>query len=243
MDDWVVILRGDARDLEDLSKVFTTPDLTIKKVVEKDYQFYSLTTPQFTPVSPYKFVKDESEKITEKLTALIKLHWDSRKPIEIDCIRQYQSDGKIAVFLEGKCSASSRGRASLQIVKKDGSVEISDPADPLRTLMKIAQKDAKVAKAFHFFSIVSNPWYDFPKILEIMEEDQFKPIMRGGIHRKKAKKLTATANCELAIGSEARHAKESIPRPKDPMSLSEARSFIKMLLHEWLKEKESKNNV
>ena len=243
MDDWVVILRGDARDLEDLSKIFTTPDLIIKKVVENDYQFYFLTSAQFTLSSSYQFVKDESLKIAEKLTAIIKLQWDSRKPIEIDCIRQYHNEGKISVFLEGKISASSRGRASLQIVKKDGSVEISDPADPLRTLMKIARKDAKVAKAFHYFSAFSNPWSNYCKVLEIMEEDQFKPIMRNGIHTKKANKLTATANCELAIGSEARHAKESIPRPKDPMSLSEARSFIKMLLHEWLKEKESKNNV
>jgi len=186
MDDWMIILRGDERDLEDLSIVFTTPDLIIKKVVEKDYQFYSLTSSQFTPSLQYNHVKNESQKIVENLTALCKLYWESRKPIEIDGIRHYHGDGKISVFVEGKIAGSSRDRTSLMVAKKGGTDDVSDPSDPLRRGMTIAQKDARVAKAFRYYREPSHPWSNYCKIIEIMEEDRFKPIMRGGIHKKEA---------------------------------------------------------
>lgn len=78
----------------------------------------------------------------------------------------------------------------------------------------------------------------FFKVIEILQEDNFAPIMRNGMYRAKADRLTETANSYKAILEEARHAKNSIPLPKNPMEFLEAKSFVKMILYEWLKQKE-----
>jgi hypothetical protein len=53
-----------------------------------------------------------------------------------------------------------------------------------------------------------------------------------------ADNFTHTANSYKTTGIDTHHAKEIQTPPKNPMSLLEAKSFIKMLLHEWLRENE-----
>ena len=84
-------------------------------------------------------------------------------------------------------------------------------------------------------------WGTLYKILEVLEEDQFPPIMRRGKYKKTANLLTHMADSHLAVGFNARHLHERFKPPKKPMTLSEAQTFVKLVLTEWLKEKELQN--
>jgi len=232
--EWIIQLSGDENDLNELSKVFTSPDLSIKK--EKDG--YLLRSTQFSECYSHEEVTKITSEILPLLSAGIKLSLDARKQLEVDGIIQIGEDNLRHYFLTVSCGIGLRCLVNGEITHIDGTREDFHQADPIPNWIKIAQKDTKVAKAFNFICADFNSWYNLYKILEVIEEDQFKPIMRGGRYKKMADNFTHTANSYKITGLDARHAKESQKPPKNPMSLSEAKSFIKMLLHEWLKEKE-----
>ena len=237
--EWIIVLLGDESDLKELSKVYTLPDLTIKKIVENDHSYYILTSSHFLPLSPYNSVKEIAQKIVNDLTAGIILQLNSRKAIEIEYISQVDEKGKKAVFLEATISGSGGIYASLQIGRNDGSVETIHAAEPIVRWIKIKQKDKNVAKIFQYINQDFNSWANFYNICEVIEKDGFSHLQRGGKYRQKVENLRQTANCFLAIGPDARHSKETIPPPKNPMTQSEAKDFVKMLIYGWLKTKES----
>jgi hypothetical protein len=233
--EWIIRLSGDSCDLEELSKVFTSPDLCIQKEGEN----FILKSENFRSCASSNDVEKIASEMLHNLTAGIKLSLDARKKLGIDNILQIDDDGKKHFFVELSETMYTRCSMSGEIIHADGTRETFHQADPIPKWIEIAHKDAKVAKVFNFIVADFNSWYTLYKILEVLEEDHFKPIMRGGCHKKMADNFTHTANCYKTTGIGARHAKESLTPPENPMSLSEAKSFIKMLLHEWLREKES----
>jgi hypothetical protein len=232
--EWIVELSGDPSDLDELSKVFTTPELCIKKEGDK----FLLRTTNFESCASSVEIKKIASEILHDLTAGIKLSLDARKKLDIEGIVQIGDDGLRHHFIDLSATAVTRCSASGRLTLSDGTIEEFHQADPIPKWIKIAHKDTKVVKAFNFVVADFNSWYTLYKILEVLKEDHFKPIMRGGRYKKMADNFTHTANCYKTTGIDARHATEIQTPPKNPMSLSEAKSFIKMLLHEWLREKE-----
>jgi hypothetical protein len=235
--EWVVQLSGDSGDLEELSKVFTTPELCISK----DKDNFLLKSEEFRSCSSPDEVRKISADILTSMNAGILLSLDARKKLENDGILQIDDAGHKHYFLKASVSAHMRCSASMSILHADGTEEVFHPADPVQAWIKIAATDAKVTKAFSFINNDFNSWYGLYKVLEVLEEDHFGPVMRGGKYKKMADEFTKTANSFTTTGIDARHATERAhPIPKKPMTLSEAKSFFKMLLQEWLREKESR---
>jgi hypothetical protein len=236
--EWMVELSGDPSDLDELSKVFTSPELCI----QKDGENFLLKSDDFRSCVSSDDVKKIASEILNNITAGIKLSLDARKKIDIAGIIQIRDDGGRICSIEVSSEVIiGPVLTTIGVIHADGTREEFNPADPIPRWIKIAHKDAKVAKAFKFIVADFNSWYSLYKILEVLEEDNFKPIMRKGRYRNKVRIFKHTADCYETTGIDARHAhlNEKAP-PKNPMSLSEAKSFIKMLLHEWLREKESK---
>ena len=228
--EWMIELSGDPSDLDKLSKVFTTPELCI----QKDGENFLLKSEDYESCVSSDDVKNIASEILNNLNAGIALSLDSQKKIDIAGIIQIGDDGRRHCFIEISSSYLTLGPTLLMIG------ENIHPADPIPRWIKIAHKDAKVAKAFNFIVADFNSWNSLYKILEVLKEDQFKLVRNGSCHENKISDFKRTANCYETIGIDARHAKENQAPPKNPMSLSQAKSFIKMLLHEWLREKESK---
>jgi hypothetical protein len=67
-------------------------------------------------------------------------------------------------------------------------------------------------------------------IYEILRDEKYKEIMDGGNYHKKANLLRRTAN-------HYRHTNE--PLPANAMTLLEAKTWIKIFLYDWLKEKQN----
>ena len=125
----------------------------------------------------------------------------------------------------------------------DSRKVIDYPAMPVVNWIKLAQRDKSVKKIFDQINHDFNSWDAFHKIIEILEDDQFEHVrkkqkgIKEGKYRSEVNGLTGTANSYKTISFESRHAREFEP-PENPMHFSEAKSFIKLILHEWLAHKE-----
>jgi len=167
---------------------------------------------------------------------------DARKNIDIENIVQIDDEGKRLYFKALSASACIRCSASATLQIDGTSQEVFPQAHPIAKWIAVAHNDARVAKAFDLISADFNSLHSLYKILEVMEEDNFKPIMRGGRYKKMVGNFTHTADCYQTTGIDARHAKDLKHPPKNPMTRPEAKSFIIMLLQEWLREKETELN-
>jgi hypothetical protein len=241
--DWIVNITGDETDLQELAKVWNQPDLTI----EKENEGYILKSSHFTSLSSDQEVREKANELLIPLNAGIKLTLGALKPIEIAHTTQIMPDGKKMAFVMAYAVVHHRAFASAVLTKIDGTIEIENPADPVIPIFTLAQKNPQVAKMCQYINLDLNSWFTLYNILEILEEDGFKSIKRGGNHKKKADAFTQTADNYRVLGVKARHAKEltkkkrKIEIPPNPMNLSEAQDFIKMLIREWLEEKKKKN--
>jgi hypothetical protein len=235
--DWVVALTGDEIDLQELSKVWNCPELTI----EKDTTSYVLKSTSFDSLTSDQEIRERAGELLIPINAGIKLELGASKQIEIAHTRLINPDGSKIAYVMCYDVLSVRAFSGTEI-SKNGKKEIRNPADPIVTLFNIAQNDSQVAKICQYINLDLNSWFTLYNILEILEEDKFGPIMRGGHHKEKVDNFTETADNYRALGVKSRHAKEKtkngiIELPKNPMSLSEAQNFIKLLIHEWLDTK------
>ncbi|MFA4860136.1 hypothetical protein [Methanoregula sp.] len=234
--DWIVGLNGDELDLQELAKVWNCPEITI----EKDNTSYVLKSTHFASLTSDQDVREKANELLIPLNAGIKLELDSPKPVEITHTIQINPNGtRIALQLCYEV-VGVRNLTQIATFTKEGIKEVYNPADPVVSLFNLAQSDSQVAKICQYVNLDLNSWFTLYNILEILEEDKFKPIMRNGCHKGKADDLTRTANSYKILGSKSRHAKRNNAIIKNPLSLPEARSFIMMLIREWLDEKRTK---
>jgi hypothetical protein len=236
--EWIIVLKGDEHDLEDLSKVYHSPDLTIKKVLEKDHSYYTLTSTQFSLSLPYLSVKEIAQNLVKDFTAATILLRNSRKPIEIEYITQVDGIGKKAVFLEATISVTSSMHVSISVGRPDGSAETHNAAEPIVQWLKIKQKDKNVAQVFEYINHDFGSSQTLYKIYEVIRADGFTPLQKDEKYWKKAELFRRSMNNPSSSGLNSRHAIDTAP-PEKPMTLSEAQDFVKMLIQEWLNMKDS----
>jgi hypothetical protein len=201
---------------------------------------YILESSRFDSLASPEEVTAEANRILKILTGATRLSLDGRTPIKIGSIDQLGEDGKRIVFEKISLHAYMRATVNCEIPHDDGTIEVANPADNVSQLLKVALQDEAVETALRQFGVGEHNWVSLYRILEVIEGDVggLKEIRdRGWVSMKSIKRFKSTANSCKAVGDEARHGIENTQPPKDPMSLSEARSFISQILHNWLREK------
>lgn len=240
MSEWLVQLRGEKFDLEELPGLFTLDNL---KIVEDKGKYY-LKSKKFNSIAEASKIKVRAEKLLKLINGAVKIHDSKFQPVSIGGIEKIEKNGRSSQYLFPE-SIKSRSRVSgnLSVIKagsgqKEKSTKKISSAE---SWVEYANQDKNLAKVLGFFSYKKSTWENLYKIYEVIEED-----MGAGIHKKgwaiksKINIFTQTANSYLAISDESRHAHEKIPAPKIPMKLPEAKSLIRSIVHNWLREK-SKN--
>jgi hypothetical protein len=108
-------------------------------------------------------------------------------------------------------------------------------------LVQLAHTDTAVAKVF---GLLGNKdaftWVGLYRVHEVIEHDvggRKALIKLGWVSDQKLKRFTHSSNSVAVAGDQARHGKETTQPPKDPMSLSEAKTFINRLLDSWFTSK------
>ena len=235
--DWVVSLTGDETDLRELARVWNTAEITIMK----DNDSYVLKSSHFTSLTSAQEVREKAGELMLPINAGIKIVLGADKPIEIAYPMQIMPDGTKRVSISLNETARTRVIVSISIPNADGTVKTENPADPTVSFYALAKSDPHVAKMCQYINLDLNSWFTLYNILEILEEDRFKPVMRGGVHKKKADNFTHTADNYRILGVKSRHAKDKKGSPpSNPMTLPEAQGFIKTLIREWLDDKKKK---
>ncbi len=231
---WRVRLEGDRDDLNDLSKIFTNSELTIK---ENEGNFF-LYSDSFNKLKESSQVEERGKEFLLIINAGLKITSNYLQLVKIVGVELLDTKGKaINTFVHVSSTVGVRAKARAKITKNDGTVIEDNPFESLLRWQRIAQTDSLVARAFYLISNDFDTWFSLYKLLEILEEDGFEPIGRKGKYRNEADRFSQTAQSYSALGLDARHIKSKFEAPPKPMTHSEAKSFIRFLVGEWLKTK------
>lgn len=223
--DWIVTLAGDETDLQELANVWNQPDLTI----EKENDVYILKSSHFISLNSDQQVREKTNELLVPLNAGIKLKFNTSKMIEIAHIIKVNSDGTRRTIVTTNLSFSVR--------------ILGDPsgfADFMIPFLNIARTDSQVEKVCQYINEDFNDRSNLYKIYEVIRKDGFAPLQHKGKYEKKAEIFRRTINNPSSSGLNSRHAIDDAP-PEIPMTQSDLKNFIKILIQEWLEEKRNKN--
>lgn len=233
MRQWLIKLRGEKSDLEDLPLLVASPDLSIKA---EGGEFY-LTALELNSLDDDDQVISRGKELLETISAAASFHFQSFTALEISDLIMINENGTRHehLYLAG---ATGLRYKWLGTEKDDGSFVPANRSGNVEYLMRLSVKFKEVANALQFFK--EDSWVSLYKVYEIIQDDlggreqliQTKWTTRGILN-----KIKQTAQSELALGPEARHASKKYRAPKVPMSKFEAHYFIRELLLCWIRTK------
>jgi len=227
MSKWLVRLKGERFDLEDLPKLFC---LSKAKVVEEGGSFY-LESSEFNSLTSAKEVRERGRVLINLINGVTKFDRDNFLGISEDAIIRVEDDGKWHgyIFLESSAKIRTNITARLTSIATDGSKKVVTQLSTIESLFEVAQKYNVVADALSLYG--DDKWSSYYKAYEIIEGDVGGKIIKNGWSVKSnISRFTQTAQTY-------RHAGKKYKPPSQPMTLSEARALIKAILSRWISSK------
>jgi hypothetical protein len=239
--EWKVCLSGDEFDLSELSKSFCGPGLAIVREEER----FVLKSSRFSELNDAEAIRHDAARIVVLLDGGARLALGARRPITLGGgIERINDDGSRDAFaFPDTLRLAVRALApSVRVTHSDGTEQEFNPADPVVGWVKAGLGSETVARVLGLFASKPLDWVNLYRILEVVESDMggLKSIaQQGWATRAGLRRFKRSANSPSAIGDDARHGKEPTQPAADPMTLSEARSFIETILHNWLRTKQN----
>ncbi|MDI6898423.1 MAG: hypothetical protein QMC82_01185 [Methanolinea sp.] len=230
---WQVDLHGDKDDLEDLSKIFTSSDLQIIR----EGKGYILESSSFEGCKDSNAVKEIVDKLLKAINATKQIILDSSDVVTRGAIQYKDEGGNRAIFLETTISVKSSVRARLTVCKADGTIEESVPGKQMIKWIPLMESDERVRRVFDLMNHDFKSWNGFYKIIEVVQEDNFPPVLRKGEFYDDIDLLKQTAQSYEAVKTEARHAHQKFKKPDKEMKINEAKSLTKRIVEMWLNSK------
>jgi len=236
MPNWLVRLRGEKFDLEDLPSLLRSPEHT---VIEEDGSYY-LKSSDFDSFSSADDVRKCAIKIIDWLNGAMKLRSPNFRSVFEDGVTFINEDGKRHHYVYLKGTIAARTKVSAELTTSNGTLQVAPQPSDVESWLSLAKRDKAVADAFHFFGF-RRDWFNLYKVYEIIRDDvggEVKLKEKNWVPNKYLKNFTRTAQSREAIGDDARHASEKpAPPEKNPMTRKEAESLIRKLLRDWLSSK------
>lgn len=230
---WQVNLIGDSEDLEYLNRIFHSPDLLVCR--EKDRFF--LESSSFNNFSDVKDVKRETEKFLTAINATKEIARPSSTQIKRGSIHAIIDDKHRTLYAEGKILVSTKCRGRLTIIKKDGTIDDSPPESPMTRWIPLMDSDEKIQRAYRLINHDYSSYGGLYKIIEVVQEDNFPPVLENGEFYRDIRRFKHTAESYAAIGESARHAHSRFTSPETPMELSTAKDLVTRIVRKWLDSK------
>ncbi len=234
MPNWLVRLKGEKFDLEELPSLLNSPELNI---IEDNGSFYLISS-NFNSLKLAKDVRKQAVAIIEILNGAIKLLNNNFQGITEDDVILIKADGKYQhhVNLKGQLTFRSKVKANSTIYKSNGKKQITKQPNNIESWYNLAMKDKDVADALHFYR--KDSWVSLYKVYEIIRDDVGSKITKGGwVTETQIRLFKQTAQSRFALGDNARHAAKKYTSPEQPMSVNDARLLIKGVLLNWIRSK------
>jgi len=218
--EWLVRLQGHHSDLDNLAEWLTSPDLNVKK--EGDH-FY-LRSSEFSPLTDADAVRGRALALLDIVNGASKLRSGSYLPVELDTIAWTGEEGKLRHLVGSSVTLKWR-------------VLEAKPPTGIESLVSLARGDEGVADILHFFQ--KGDWQSLYKAWELLRDavgGEHKLTKKPWINERAKKRFTQTAQSRKVLGDDARHASEDYDNPikGGPMTLDEARSFVRSVVEAWV---------
>ena len=236
MPKWLVRLKGEKFDLEDLPSLLHSPEHT---VIEEN-GFYYLKSSDFDLLGSADEVRERAIAIIKVLNGAVKLHISSFRGVSEDGVTMIEEDGRRHhyVYLGGSIAARSKVSANLTVTTSNDTQQIAPLPRNVESWISLAKTDKAIADALHLFR--ENTWISLYKVYEIIREDVSgqQAITRNGWATKQGlSRFTQTAQSRAALGDFARHATNKFKPPLQPMSIKEAEALLRGIILSWLSSK------
>jgi hypothetical protein len=196
--------------------------------IEKEGEDYHLKSHQFSSFKSGEAVREKANELLVPINAGMRLKFGRSKSIEVDHVIKINPDGTktniVGINLTFCIKALN---------------DTSNLSDFIEPLIKIAQADSQVEKVCQYINEDFDERGNLYKIYEVIYNDGFAPLQRKGKYEKKAEIFRRTINNPSSSGLNSRHAIDDAP-PEIPMTQSELKDFIRIVIQEWLETKKNK---
>lgn len=226
MSRWLVQIEGEKFDVEEFPYWF--PDGEAHVIVE-DGRFLLTGKMLERFDEPYQ-VYQAAEQLIDEWFGIIALLQSNLKKPTIGMVFCEDSDGhrRGSVFASGSISARSKVRARLTLVGRKG--EDRGPTQAQKLLVA-SRSNRRLQVAVSIIAIPGATWPHLYRCLEEIEGFLEKTVSSAGFCSKNQReRFTRTANSAEVSGTDSRHGAGKFAPPKDPMTLSEAKSFISQIV-------------
>lgn len=233
--EWFVQLTGERFDLEELSKALNSPELC----VTQEGKDFILKSTEFKFLKDADDVRNKAREILSLINGAARLTLGMQKSLAVTRVVNVRDDGtrQITGFVSISETINPRDKVSISTITTNGIVQEIHQVGPIPSWITTAQHDTNIAKALRLFGNENQDWVNLYRIYEVIESDVggvSNIVDKGWATKKALKRFKHTANSPTTIGDDSRHGKDTTQPPKNPMELSEAKSIIKTLIHNWL---------
>lgn len=236
MPEWSVRLKGHAFDLEELSDHFRSPERNVRK--DEDGHYYLRST-DFDSMADEETVRECALDLVELMNRAAKFcAGDGYQPVGLDVVTRIDESGKRMHHITSSVQIGGRSRVSAKptVIKEDDSADTPRPPSEVESMLTLAERDQRVADALRYFA--RGDWMNLYKAWEVVGDaagGACNIVTNGWATRGTQSRFTQTAQSRKALGDEARHAIDKKDPPKNPMTLDEARAFVKSVMKAWAK--------
>lgn len=236
MPEWSVRLKGHAFDLEELSDHFRSPERNVTK--DEDGHYYLRST-HFDSMADDEAVRERALGLVELMNRAAKFHsGDGYRPVELDVVTRVDESGKRMHHITVTCEIGGRSRVSAKptVIREGDSPDSPRPPSEAESMATLAERNARVADSLRYFA--RGDWANLYKAWEVVGDaagGARNIVTNGWATRGTQSRFTQTAQSRKALGDEARHAIDKQDPPKNPMTLDEARAFVKSVMEAWAK--------
>ena len=232
---WLVRLKGHPFDLAYLSTTFDAPK---RRIHEREGCHY-LQSSDFEVLTDAEDVRLHAQSLLQLMNGAARVQSGEYQPVAVDAVVRVDDDGTRQVSMSLSGAVSMRSQFSATVIKGGTATPLQSSTDA-QAFLAVAEQHAKVQEALCMFGALDPTWANLHKVFECIQFDVGGTMFAEGWTTKgEANRFTQTANSAFAIGDAARHPRDEqkFRPPKQPMSLSEAQSFIRTLLSHWMRSK------
>jgi len=233
---WLVILKGNKFDLEDLPSLLRSQEFN----VTNNNGSYCLWSSEFNSLISADEVRERGIALIKMVNDAARLYRDDWHDVAVDGITCVEDDGNRHVYLYEEVTITARAKVSAVdvLISASGSQPVTDQPSPLESYLRLAQNHKPVADALHFYR--EDSWVNLYKVYEVVRDDvggEHALIKKDWVPKDDLKLFTQIAQSRAALGDDARHASKKYKPPSQSMSFSEAKSLIKSILAKWFTTK------
>lgn len=229
---WKVQLKGHELGLSDLSNSFRDDP----KIFEEDGDYF-IWSSRFGELDNYIDVLEETEVIIQNIRNFGRIDSLRVEELEAELVYELLDDGSEHIYLVASGDSVGVKLGPRRVLDADGNeLEEFLPANRTYERTQVALRDDRVTELSQMLER-GDSWVNLYRIYEHIEDNikGDENIIELGWWEKKEKRLFKhTANSREAIGNKARHGKETIPAPSDPMDYHEAKQLIETLIDHWI---------